>query len=107
MRNVRRYLLEQIPADKQDGIEIFYHPQFAGGGIAEWATARRLDAMIWTALPPRLEDVEGLVPSVDDAISYLASLSRQARDHARIYIRQVPEQINTFYRNEIITRPGY
>lgn len=97
---------EKIPADRQDGIGIFTASSSPLGVIAEWASARQLDAVIWTALPSKLEDVEGLIPSIDDAVSYLVSLNGEARDHARSYLRQVPRQIDTPYRREIVSRFG-
>lgn len=45
--------------------------------------------------------LEGRVPTVDEAIVYLDSLSGEARQHARDYIDQVPEQIDTPYRRVI------
>ncbi|WP_431033565.1 hypothetical protein [Pseudomonas yamanorum] len=99
-------LREQIPGERPDGVGIFIASGSPIGVVAEWAIARRIDAVIWTALPPRLEDVEGLVPSVDDAIAYLSRLSGDARVHARDYLCQVPEQIDTPYRREIKKKAG-
>lgn len=73
----------------------------------EWALLHQLDAVIWTALPPKFEDIEGLIPTVDDAVSYLAGLSADAQEHARDYIRRVPAQIDTSYRREINSRLGW
>ncbi|SCX26838.1 hypothetical protein SAMN03159437_02836 [Pseudomonas sp. NFACC25] len=98
---------EQIPKDRQDGIGIFTPGNALVGVIAEWAIPRQLDAVIWTDLPPRYEDVEGLVPTVDDAVSYLAGLSGEAHAHARVYLERVPAQIDTPYRREIISRLGW
>lgn len=98
---------EQIPADRRDGIGIFSARDSSIGGIAQWASVRQLDAVIWTALPPRFQEVEGRIPSADNAVSYLDSLTGDARDHARDYIRRVPEQIDTPYRREFIKRLGW
>lgn len=75
--------------------------------IAEWALIHQLDVVIWPALTPRFEDIEGLIPTVDDAVSYLASLSAEAQEHARDNVRQVPAQIDTSYRREISLRLGW
>jgi hypothetical protein len=98
---------EQIPEDRHDGIGIFTTSRSPVGVIGEWAIARQLDAVIWTALPPKFEEVEGLIPTVDDAVSYLAALSEETRNYARDYVKQVPPQIDTPYRREIISRLGW
>ncbi|MDO7896938.1 hypothetical protein [Pseudomonas citrulli] len=98
---------EQIPEDRRDGIGVLRTSKMAVGTIAEWARARQLDAVIWTALPPRFNGMEGQVPSADEAIAYLANLTGEARDHAREYIRMTPEQIDTPYRRELVRRLGW
>jgi hypothetical protein len=100
-------LREQIPEDRQDGIGIFTTSSSPVGVIADWASARQVDAVIWTALPPRFEEVEGLIPSVDDAIAYLSNLSGKERIHAHDYLSRVPTQIDTPYRREIVKRLGW
>jgi len=76
------------------------------GVLAEWALRRQLDAVIWTGLPPRFANIEGLVPTVDDAVAYLGGLTGEAYEHARDYIQQVPKQIDTPYRKAIMARLG-
>lgn len=92
---------EKIPYDRQDGVGIFAINSSTVGVLGKWAADRQLDAVIWTALPPRFEDVEGLIPSLDDVLSYLISLDGETLTYARRYIEKVPEQINTPYRSEI------
>jgi hypothetical protein len=98
---------EQIPDDRHDGVGVFVTGESLVGVLAEWASARQLDAVIWTALPPRFEDVEGLIPSVEDALYYLRSLTGDVLNHARSYVRQVPIQIDTPYRREIARKMGW
>ncbi|MGN8275913.1 hypothetical protein [Pseudomonas sp. SMN5] len=98
---------EQIAQERQDGIGILTVGNSPLGIIGEWAAARQIDAVIWTALPPRLEGVEGLVPCIDDVIGYLGALTGEARDHARHYIQQTPAQIDTPYRRAIIKTLGW
>lgn len=95
---------EQIPDDRHDGVGVFTPNGSTGGVLAEWASSRQIDAVIWTALLPRFEDVEGLNPSVDDALDYLKRLAGEMLDHAHRYIRQVPSQIDTPHRREIATK---
>jgi hypothetical protein len=71
------------------------------GVLGKWEADRQLDAVIWTALPPHFEDVEGLIPSLDDVLSYLITLDGETLEHARFYTDNVPEQIDTPYRREI------
>ena len=98
---------EQIPHSREDGVGVYIAGSSHLGLLAEWALPRQLDAVIWTALPPRIHGVEGRTPSVDDAIAYLDSLSGETLDHARDYIRQVPAQIDTPYRRQISRQPGW
>lgn len=98
---------EQIVTERQDAIGVLVVGESPTGELAEWASARQLDAVIWTALPPRLGEREGQVPSIEDAIVYLASLAGETREHALDYFKQVPEQIDTPYRREITKRLGW
>jgi hypothetical protein len=92
---------EQIPDERQDGVGTCVVEASSLGVIAEWANARQIDAVIWTALPPRIDNVEGRVPSIKAALAYLDGLSGGKLEHARSYIEQVPAQIDTAYRREI------
>ena len=68
--------------------------------IKQWARARDLDAVIWTALPPQLEGVKR-TPSEKEVIAYLQRLRGTKRDEAERYIRRAPRQIDTAYRRGI------
>lgn len=98
---------EQIPAAREDGVGWFVPGPSPTGPLAEWAQARRIDAVIWTALPPRIADNENRLPSVEDAIGYLDALTGDTRAHARDYIAQVPAQIDTPYRRSIRQQLGW
>lgn len=50
---------EQIATERQDAIGVLVVGESPTGELAEWASARQLDAVIWTALPPRLGEREG------------------------------------------------
>lgn len=75
--------------------------------MMRWAKERGIDAIIWTALPPRINGIEGRIPSLDDALEYLGSLSGDTLDHARTYFEKVPEQIDTPYRRAIKRQLGW
>lgn len=47
------------------------------------------------------------MPTPEAAIAYLRGLTGEEREHAKNYIQQVPEQIDTRYRQEIRTALGW
>ncbi len=100
---------EQIPAERTDGIGSV--PSAAPGPfaarIAGWLVDRPLDAVIWTALPPRSRGIEGRMPSVDEACAYLAALPPSRQPHAEQYVRRVPTRIATRHRAAIEARLGW
>ena len=63
--------------------------------IVKWAQAKRIDAVVWTALPPKCGGVEGRAPNAQTAVSYLDRLTGGTRDHAEAYVRRVPAAIAT------------
>jgi hypothetical protein len=69
-----------------------------GETIATWARHKKLDAVIWTALPPKFAGVDGRIPTAQEAISYLTALEGNARRVAEEYIRKAPAQIRTPHR---------
>lgn len=69
-------------------------------GLAAWANTRHLDAVVWTDLPPKFLDIEGRVPSLEEAVSYLNEAEEPVHAAAIEYIRNAPSQINTRYRKE-------
>lgn len=89
---------EQIPATRDDGVGTLLPRKHVVGSLSKWAVSKGLDAVIWTALPPRYEGIENRIPSLDDVLAYLESLTGEVREHAKSYIEQVPAQIDTPYR---------
>jgi hypothetical protein len=73
--------------------------------ISRWARQKKLDAVIWTKLPPRFGGVDGRVPSCQEVLTHLLALTR--REKAEEYIRNAPVQIATRYRSEIEQRLGW
>ncbi|WP_061707201.1 hypothetical protein [Pseudenterobacter timonensis] len=92
---------EAIPASRCDGIGSLLITGCNAGLLAAWAAEKGIDALIWTGLPPRSASLEGRVPTVEEAIVYLDSLSGETRSHARDYFDRVPAQIATPYRRVI------
>lgn len=68
-------------------------------GLKSWAKDRGLDAVIWTALPAKLDNLSS--PSSIQVVQYLKALSGPERQRAERYVRCAPRQIDTQYRREI------
>ncbi len=101
---------EKIPAERRDGIGSttgFDATDAIAHRIAEWARTMRLDAVVWTALPPRSKGVEGRMPTVDEACEYLERLPDDAHAHAEQYVRCVPPTLRTRYRAAFEARFGW
>ncbi len=77
------------------------------GRIAAWAQARGLDAVVWTALPPKTPGGASATPTADEAVAYLRGLSDERAVHAERYVRSVPAEIRTPYRRVIEERLGW
>ena len=75
--------------------------------IAAWGQQIGLDAVVWTALPPRFDGNEGRAPSAEEALSYLRGLRGEALAHAREYVERVPDEIRTAYRARIESELGW
>jgi len=73
--------------------------------LSYWAKARGVDAVIWTALPPKFND-KGK-PTIIQVLKYLRGLEGAERDHAERYIRLAPRQIDTAYRRKIEADLGW
>lgn len=71
------------------------------GTIGDWARQRGLDAVVWTALPPRSGGLNQRKPSPEAALTYLRTLDAERQAHARDYIRRTPAAIDTAYRRLI------
>ncbi len=69
--------------------------------IACWAEEKRIDAVVWTALPAKFNGKNNVVPTIDDLLSYFRKLAFDKRQRAEMYIRNAPVQIDTDYRREI------
>lgn len=80
---------------------------FCSEQIGQWLKRQDLDAVVWTALPPRFDGVEGQPPSVDQAVDYLEQLQGEVRAHAESYVRQIPSSLATGFRKAIEMRLGW
>ncbi len=69
--------------------------------LSEWALARNIDTVVWTALPPKFKNQDYRLPTAKDVLGHLRKLSGTERDDAERYIRRAPGQVDTAYRRRI------
>jgi len=74
--------------------------------ITSWARSLRLDAVVWTALPPAF-NAEDRAPTEDEAVAYLRGLPHEQRRNAAHYIRMAPRQVDTPYRRRFELEFGW
>lgn len=98
---------EGIPDSRADGVGILTVTESSVGPLADWARARGIEGLIWTALPACKDGVEGRIPTLDEAVDYLQRLEGETREHAHRYIEQVPAQIDTAYRRAFAVLPDW
>lgn len=94
---------EGVPKKNEDRIGIWSNGQASPDPIpdlANWAKAKNVQCVVWTALPPKF-DKDDRTPTEDDILEYLRELTGAKRDHAERYVRFAPEQIDTVYRRRI------
>jgi hypothetical protein len=75
-------------------------PEFMAS-LPAWAVARGVDAVVWTALPPKFArnaSSDEAMPTSDEVIEYLKGLTGPKRELAEEYVRKAPKQIDTGYR---------
>lgn len=75
--------------------------------VAGWATDEGIDAVVWTALPPRFGREHGRVPGLQDVLHHLSGLRGARRTRAERYVRRAPRQIRTPYRRAIERKLGW
>jgi hypothetical protein len=79
----------------------------ADARIADWMRGKRIDAVVWTALPAKFAGVSGRAPSAEEAVAWLDGLRGAARAKAEDYICRTPAHIDTPYRRLIAARLGW
>jgi len=75
--------------------------------IGAWARRVGLDAVVWTALPPKFQQEDNRIPTVDEAVSYLRDLPHEKRRSAEEYVRRAPCQVDTPYRRRFEKELGW
>jgi hypothetical protein len=67
--------------------------------IAQWGKERGFDAVIWTALGPKFNAIDGVGPKdADAAAAYVAGLNADQHARASEYVRRAPDQVRTGFR---------
>lgn len=67
--------------------------------IATWAQKKGLDAVVWTALPPKFAGEDRKAPeSAQAAVDYLKALDDETIAKAREYVERAPVQVVTAFR---------
>lgn len=74
--------------------------------IKDWAISLKLDAVVWTNLPPKFQNNER-EPTLEEAVSYLKSLNINKKSTAEEYIKKAPKQIDTEFRRKFETDLGW
>jgi len=69
--------------------------------IHDWCKRSNYDAAVWTALPSQFKEQTNMDFSVDNAIAYLCSLPKSAKNNALEYIRKAPKGVVTPVRENI------
>lgn len=59
------------------------------------------DAAVWTALPSQFKEQTSMDFSIDNALGYLRSLPKSAKENALEYIQKAPKEVVTPVRSEI------
>jgi hypothetical protein len=75
--------------------------------LSHWLQDVGFDAVIWTDLPSKFNEVNGMKPSKDEALAYLHGLEGDTRASAEEYIRRAPVQITTEYRRAFEKELGW
>jgi len=72
--------------------------------IGAWAKDKKLDAVIWTALPRRFKDAIGIPFTTAAALNYLNGLPAATKEKALAYIHDAPEQTMTPFRRLLLAQ---
>ena len=75
--------------------------------IAEWASVRHIDVVVWTGLPSNFETKRDTPFSVEHAIRYLKTLPPEGKARAAEYIWRAPKFVDTPLRDALQTQPWF
>ena len=66
--------------------------------LDKWAISNNVDSVIWTALPPKFNNIDCRKPTYEEALEYLHNLPPNKSTLAKEYVCKTPEQIQTKFR---------
>jgi ribosome modulation factor len=69
--------------------------------IEAWAKEQWLDGVVWTNLPSGMKDSRGVMPTQEDVLAHIATLTGEQRKNALDYVMKAPMQVDTHYRRAI------
>lgn len=69
--------------------------------IQTWCDSQKIDACVWTALPPNFEEAVGKKFSVETAVEYLEGLAKPVREVALKYMSNAPAEVDTLVRRAV------
>jgi len=75
--------------------------------IFDWATAQKLDGVVWTALKGNFEEKTSQRFSIERAIAHLKTLSVDGKVKAAEYVWKAPEFVRTPLRLALETEPWF
>lgn len=75
--------------------------------IGHWARERRIQAVVWAALPPKNSHGNEVKPGIEEVLKRLKNSDPEERRAAEQYIRKAHSQIRTEYRDIIERELGW
>jgi hypothetical protein len=75
--------------------------------VAAWMRMMGIDGVVWTAVPAKFAKVGERAPSPHEAVAFLDGLQGEVRANAEKYVRQIPPEIRTLYRQVFEERLGW
>jgi hypothetical protein len=99
---------EKIALDRPEWVGSVAQAGHGGeSAIGAWLGERRMDAAVWTALPPKFAGTDGRMPDGGEVVAFLSALEGDTRRAAELYVRHTPAHIDTRYRRLIERRLGW
>ena len=81
--------------------------QERAAAVAEWATSRKLDVVIWTALESNFETEVKRPFSIPEALAHVQRLPAPAKARAAEYVWRAPEFVRTQLRTALEKGPWF
>ena len=75
--------------------------------IAQWATTKGLEGVVWTSLPPGFKQAVEALMTPEDVVTYMEDRGAEARRSAEEYVRRAPRQMDTEVRRRLELEFGW